>query len=244
MRKVAEVPVAGIVADVAQLVEHHLAKVRVAGSNPVVRSERVSPLGPSTGRPFEAQSGSPRTCAPHQGRDSWSWWSGREARQRTANPCTRVQIPSPPRAVGAAVARFPDTEEVAGSIPVPPTEKTRTVLAPARTVLCAFLDEFGDGHVVVTGAQQPPARMVAQPLIEEADLATFRSCPAAWCGSGRRARGARTPGGSLRPLWSRRRHSLLHRRSTPASAPAGGGPHAGGDGIPRFLHGRFPAVAR
>jgi hypothetical protein len=30
-------------ADVAQLVEHHLAKVRVAGSNPVVRSERVSP---------------------------------------------------------------------------------------------------------------------------------------------------------------------------------------------------------
>ncbi len=26
-------------ADVAQLVEHHLAKVRVAGSNPVVRSK-------------------------------------------------------------------------------------------------------------------------------------------------------------------------------------------------------------
>ena len=30
-------------ADVAQLVEHHLAKVRVAGSNPVVRSE--APIG-------------------------------------------------------------------------------------------------------------------------------------------------------------------------------------------------------
>ena len=27
----------------AQLVEHHLAKVRVAGSNPVVRSETTSP---------------------------------------------------------------------------------------------------------------------------------------------------------------------------------------------------------
>jgi hypothetical protein len=27
-------------ADVAQLVEHHLAKVRVAGSNPVVRSKK------------------------------------------------------------------------------------------------------------------------------------------------------------------------------------------------------------
>ena len=35
-------------ADVAQLVEHHLAKVRVAGSNPVVRSEKVSR---STARP-------------------------------------------------------------------------------------------------------------------------------------------------------------------------------------------------
>jgi hypothetical protein len=28
-------------ADVAQLVEHHLAKVRVAGSNPVVRSKKM-----------------------------------------------------------------------------------------------------------------------------------------------------------------------------------------------------------
>jgi hypothetical protein len=31
-------------ADVAQLVAHHLAKVRVAGSNPVVRSERPTGL--------------------------------------------------------------------------------------------------------------------------------------------------------------------------------------------------------
>jgi hypothetical protein len=30
-----------VAADVAQLVEHHLAKVRVAGSNPVVRSKKV-----------------------------------------------------------------------------------------------------------------------------------------------------------------------------------------------------------
>jgi hypothetical protein len=61
-------------------------------------------------------------------------WSGREARQRTANPSTRVQIPSPPRllgvplrgpgpsrAIGAVVARFLDTEEVTGSNPVSPT---------------------------------------------------------------------------------------------------------------------------
>ena len=82
-------------ADVAQLVEHHLAKVRVASSNLVVRSE---------------------TCSTR--------WSGREARQRTANPCTRVRIPSPPRAVGAVVARFLDTEEVASSNLASPTKFT------------------------------------------------------------------------------------------------------------------------
>jgi hypothetical protein len=56
-------------------------------------------------------------------------WSGREARQRPAKPCTRVQIPSPPRtrhkrvfrAIGAVGARFLDTEEVTGSNPVSPT---------------------------------------------------------------------------------------------------------------------------
>ncbi len=56
-----------------------------------------------------------------------SGWSGREARQRPAKPYTWVRIPSPPRsstrAIGAAVARFPDTEEVTGSIPVSPTSK-------------------------------------------------------------------------------------------------------------------------
>ena len=67
-------------------------------------------------------------------------WVGREARQRTANPCTRVQIPYPPRhdapteqhhprAIGAAVARFPDTEEVTGSNPVSPTSRRLRNLA-------------------------------------------------------------------------------------------------------------------
>jgi hypothetical protein len=99
-------------ADVAQLVERNLAKVEVASSSLVVRSEK--------------------------GRRSPPWWSGREARQRTANPSTRVQIPSPPRllegthvwdfetsrAIGAVVARFLDTEEVTGSNPVSPTSIT------------------------------------------------------------------------------------------------------------------------
>ena len=57
-------------ADVAQLVAHHLAKVRVAGSNPVIRSRM--------------QSHEPQR------------WSGRVVRQRPAKPCTRVRFPSPP----------------------------------------------------------------------------------------------------------------------------------------------------
>ena len=37
-------------ADVAQLVEHHLAKVRVAGPNPVIRSLTVSQHGGMSGK--------------------------------------------------------------------------------------------------------------------------------------------------------------------------------------------------
>jgi hypothetical protein len=70
----------GLNADVAQLVEHHLAKVDVASSNLVVRSLFDQIL--------QLHSGSFRL-----------------------------------RAIGAAVARFPDTEEVTGSIPVSPTMK-------------------------------------------------------------------------------------------------------------------------
>ena len=54
------------------VVAHHLAKVRVASSNLVIRSSGTS---------FEIH----------------VRWSGREARQRPAKPYTRVRIPSPPR---------------------------------------------------------------------------------------------------------------------------------------------------
>ena len=37
-------PIMGSLAGVAQLVEHHLAKVRVAGSSPVARSEKTNDL--------------------------------------------------------------------------------------------------------------------------------------------------------------------------------------------------------
>lgn len=96
------------------MVAHNLAKVRVASSNLVIRSGRRRELYPA---------GLTRIR-----------WRGREARQRPAKPYTRVRIPSPPRpkqlnshfgAIGAAVARFPDTEEVTGSIPVSPTRQQK-----------------------------------------------------------------------------------------------------------------------
>ena len=95
-------------ADVAQLVAHHLAKVRVAGSNPVIRSK--------------VQRHQPQR------------WSGRVVRQRPAKPCTRVRFPSPPPssnpgAISSAGERFPDTEEVTGSIPV---SRTRVYAGQAR----------------------------------------------------------------------------------------------------------------
>ena len=88
----------------AQLVEHHLAKVRVAGSSPVVRSERS--FGPI--HVVEWPRGEATDCK--------SVYTG-------SNPVsTSTQDLAGPRAIGAAVARFPDTEEVTGSIPVSRTE--------------------------------------------------------------------------------------------------------------------------
>jgi hypothetical protein len=65
-------------ADVAQLVEHHLAKVDVASSNLVVRSQDT-------------------VTAKILPESALTRWVGREARQRPAKPYTRVRIPYPPR---------------------------------------------------------------------------------------------------------------------------------------------------
>ena len=106
-------------ADVAQLVAHHLAKVRVAGSNPVIRSR--------------VQSHQPQR------------WSGRVVRQRPAKPCTRVRFPSPPPrflgAISSAGERFPDTEEVTGSIPVSRTSIT-AVQRQFRAPKCCGMDDM------------------------------------------------------------------------------------------------------
>ncbi len=85
---------------------------------------RASPCQ-GEGRGFESRRplGGKTPRLPELSRARPRWWSGRVARQRPAKPYTWVRIPSPPRtrAIGAAVARFPDTEEVTGSIPVSPT---------------------------------------------------------------------------------------------------------------------------
>src|SRR5690348_15717356 len=103
-------------ADVAQLVAHHLAKVRVAGSNPVVRSEAPDLARNRRGTRLFGIAGAGGST-PGGGVAEW-------LRQGPANPCTRVRFPSPPRsfrAVSSAGERFPDTEEVTGSNPVRPT---------------------------------------------------------------------------------------------------------------------------
>ena len=85
-------------ADVAQLVAHHLAKVRVAGSNPVIRSKMLEASIPAV----EWPSGEATACkAVHTGSIPVS--------------TSRFSIP---RAISSAGERFPDTEEVTGSIPV------------------------------------------------------------------------------------------------------------------------------
>ena len=117
-------------ADVAQLVAHHLAKVRVAGSNPVIRSR--------------VQSHQPQR------------WSGRVVRQRPAKPCTRVRFPSPPprwtRAISSAGERFPDTEEVTGSIPV-----SRTSITAVQSMFLALLLDGQDESKTIDQARRLPA---------------------------------------------------------------------------------------
>ena len=92
---------AGKQADVAQLVERNLAKVEVASSSLVVRSERVS--SPSSGGLAERRG------------------NGLQIRVHGFKSRTHLAASPFPRAIGAAVARFLDTEEVTGSNPVSPT---------------------------------------------------------------------------------------------------------------------------
>ena len=93
-----------IFADVAQLVEHDLAKVGVAGPSPVIRSKakQCKLLNHLVG-----------------------WPRGEAAACKAVHTGSNPVPTSKHRAISAAVARFPDTEEVTGSIPVSPTEGPR-----------------------------------------------------------------------------------------------------------------------
>ncbi len=90
-------------ADVAQLVEHDLAKVGVAGSSPVIRSLLIAV------RLLSLIGG----LAERRGSGLQSRIHGFESRTHLSYFMQG--------AIGAVVARFLDTEEVAGSIPVSPT---------------------------------------------------------------------------------------------------------------------------
>jgi hypothetical protein len=114
-------------ADVAQLVERNLAKVEVAGSNPVVRSER--------GQQASFLNGG---VAERRGNGLQSRVHGFESRLHLESLFTTW-------AIGAAVARFPDTEEVTGSIPVSPTRIT----AGQRPLA------LGEGPLLSSGPKQP-----------------------------------------------------------------------------------------
>ena len=81
------------------VVEHHLAKVRVAGSNPVVRSEVPDAVSPADGPhgssvPWHGSrtGGATAPGQEHAGGGMAEW-----LRQGPAKPCTRVRFPLPPR---------------------------------------------------------------------------------------------------------------------------------------------------
>ena len=87
------------------MVERNLAKVEVAGSSPVIRSEGL------TAFTVEWPRGEAAAC---------------KAAYTGSNPVstsTRTNPKHHPRAIGAVVARFLDTEEVTGSNPVSPTSR-------------------------------------------------------------------------------------------------------------------------
>ena len=118
-------------ADVAQLVAHHLAKVRVAGSNPVVRS-RHSPSAPERRAGVARRSPDCTAAWPSGlGKGLQSPVRGFDSRRRLALITTTAIAVHIARAISSVGERFPDTEEATGSIPVSPTQCGR-LPAPAR----------------------------------------------------------------------------------------------------------------
>ena len=108
-------------ADVAQLVEHHLAKVRVAGSNPVVRSEAPDVVARARRlRPGHrwALSGSAPAA-------EWPSGLGKGLQSPVRGFDSRLRLGS--RAISSVGERYLDTVEATGSIPVSPTRFVQVV---------------------------------------------------------------------------------------------------------------------
>lgn len=102
------------------VVAHHLAKVRVASSNLVIRSSEEVFVRESDGRSRHVGRTTHGGVAERLGTGLQSRLHGFESRRHLAHNRTACI-----GAIGAAVARFPDTEEVTGSIPVSRTAQYR-----------------------------------------------------------------------------------------------------------------------
>ena len=130
-------------ADVAQLVAHHLAKVRVASSSLVIRSKYF-------GVCRILLEGTPR-------------WIGRVVRQRSAKPCTRVRFPYPPPschqpcAISSAVEHYLDTVGVTGSIPVSRTRIRHRIPADVAQLVAHHLAKVrvASSSLVIRSTQTP-----------------------------------------------------------------------------------------
>ena len=125
------------IADVAQLVAHHLAKVRVAGSNPVVRSTAAAFRSWVEFHSIHA----------HGGVAEWF-------RQGPAKPCTRVRFPSPPRAISSAGERYLDTVEVTGSIPVSRTNNSGPCPNGTGPFCCRIQSVFAEDRIRHPGIEK------------------------------------------------------------------------------------------
>ena len=137
------------------MVERNLAKVEVAGSSPVVRSEA--------------------SCLTGAARLLVKVWNrkggvaerrGNGLQSRVHGFKSRLHLEEHERAIGAAVARFPDTEEVTGSIPVSPTSTKRPLtrrresgafMFPASCDLCAIDERDETPRLVIEASWADPA---------------------------------------------------------------------------------------
>ena len=87
----------GASAGIAQLVERNLAKVEVAGSNPVSRSNSFSTVGAMKVLELETERHPATLSSIFQSSSYSKWLGGRVVMQRTATPCTPVRFrPEPP----------------------------------------------------------------------------------------------------------------------------------------------------